>query len=89
MRNFNEMLQVLNSFDSDDYDVVEKLIPLIYSESVGEYNQNFNFFDFNKDDLKFIIADRIFWFLVDNATDWEEEIDIDIIVNLVYEHFER
>lgn len=89
MRNLNEMLELLNNFDSDDYDIVKELIPLVYSESKEEYDKSFNFFDDDKEDLKFIISDRIFWFLVDNTIDWEEEIDLDTIIIIVDEYFKR
>ena len=82
----SEMLEVLEKFDDSDYDVVTKLIPLVYHDSMVEYNQTFHFFDDNKDDLKFIIADIIFWFLVDNSK-WSEEVDIEIINDLVYEYY--
>jgi hypothetical protein len=87
MRNFSEMIEILNNFDKDDYDVVKELIPLVYSESTEEYNQSFHFFDDDKDDLKFIIADRIFWFLIDNAKDWDDEIDLNIILESVEDYF--
>ena len=88
MQNFLEMVELLEHYDPNDYDVVKELIPLIFSESLGEYNREFHFGDYNKDDLKFIIIDRIFWFLVDNSK-WTEEIDIDIINELVYEYYEK
>ena len=83
----NAMLEILERFDDNDYDIVKELIPLVYFDSMAEYNQEFHFGDYDKDDLKFLIIDRIFWFLVDNSK-WSEEVDIDIINDLVYEYYE-
>lgn len=83
----SKMIEVLEGFDDNDYDVVKELIPLVYFDSISEYNQEFHPFDYNKDDLKFIIVDRIFWFLIDHSK-WSEEVDIDIINDLVYGYYE-
>ena len=85
MRNINEMLAVLEQFDYEDYDVIEKLVPLVYSESLEEYNKSFNYFDVDKADLRFIISDRIYWFLIDNSG-WGD-VDLDFIVSEVDEYF--
>ena len=84
----DKMIDVLDKYDDNDYDVVKELIPLVYFDSMDEYNQTFHFFDFDKDDLKFLIVDRIFWFLIDYCK-WSEGVDIDIINSLVYEYYEN
>lgn len=87
MKNEVEMRGVLIDFDDDDYDVVKELIPWVLSESLEEYNQSFNYGDDDRDDLKFIIGDRIYWFLIDNSG-WSE-VDLDMIIEIVYEHYEK
>ena len=82
------MLEILEGYDSEDYDVVKLLIPHVYSESLAEYNTSFNLFDYDKSDLRFIIADKIFWFLTDN-TKWDDGVDMDIVVQLIDEYYER
>lgn len=84
----DRMIDILDTYDDNDYDVVKELIPLVYSDSMDEYNQTFHFFDFDKDDLKLLILDRIFWFLIDHSK-WSEGVDIDVIKNLVYEYYEK
>ena len=84
----DKMIDILDKYDDNDYDVVKELIPLVYFDSMDEYNQTFHFFDFDKDDLKFLIVDRIFWFLIDYCR-WSEGVDIDIINSLVYEYYEK
>lgn len=84
----DKMIDILDKYDDNDYDVVKELIPLVYFDSMDEYNQTFHFFDFDKDDLKFLIVDRIFWFLIDYCK-WSEGVDIDIINSLVYEYYEK
>ena len=84
----DKMIDILEKYDDNDYDVVKELIPLVYFDSMDEYNQTFHFFDFDKDDLKFLIVDRIFWFLIDYCK-WSEGVDIDIINDLVYEYYEK
>ena len=83
----SKMIEVLEGFDDNDYDVVKELIPLVYFDSMCEYNETFHPFDYDKDDLKFLIIDRIFWFLIDHSK-WSEKVDIDIINDLVYEYYE-
>ena len=84
----DKMIDILDKYDDNDYDVVKELIPLVYFDSMDEYIKTFHFFDFDKDDLKFLIVDRIFWFLIDYCR-WSEGVDIDIINSLVYEYYEK
>ena len=88
MENFLEMVGLLEHYDDSDYDVVKELIPLVFNEALEEYNKEFHFGDYDRDDLKFIIIDRIFWFLIDYSK-WTEVVDIDIINDLVYEYYEK
>jgi len=81
------MLGILLDYASKDYNVVKSLIPYVYSESLAQYNTSFNF-DYDKSDLKFIIADKIFWFLNDN-TDWDGGVDMDIVVQKIDEYYEE
>jgi len=88
MDNLDEMLEVLERYDDNDYDVTKELIPLVYHDAFEEYNKDFHFGDYNKDDLKYLILERIFWFLIDYA-EWSETVDINIITEIVYEYYEK
>lgn len=77
--------EILSKYDEDDHDVVRELIPLFYSESLEEYNKSFNTFDVDKSDLRFIISDKIFWFLIDDSG-WEN-VDIELVADIVDDYY--
>lgn len=68
------MDEVLNNWDLEDYDAIKELIPFVFKESYEEYNRSFNFGDEDRDDLKFIIAERIWVYLLDYS-DWNPDLD--------------
>lgn len=84
----DEMLLILDTFDSEDYDVVKKLIPFVFTESLEEYNKSFNLGDDDRGGLRYLITERIFWFLVDN-TIWENGVDIDAVNDVVEEYYNK
>lgn len=87
MRNIAEMEKTLEDFDDDDYDIVKALIPWVFTESYEEYNRSFNLGDSEREGLKFLIGERIYWFLIDIAG-WSD-VDLDLIMDIVYEYYEK
>ncbi len=78
-------IQILEDFDIEDYDVVNELIPIFFNESFEEYNREFHFGITWREDptFCFLIAERIFYFLLDNGWD----ANLDLIQELVEEHY--
>lgn len=79
------MEEVLETFDKEDYDVVKELIPYVYEEAWEEHVEDNQMFGASRADctFHFNIADRIFWFLIDQK--WEA--DIDFVLEEVEKYF--
>lgn len=78
--------EILDSYDKGDADVVKELIPLFFKDSWDEFMKSFHPFlgDSTKHpDFQFILADRVEYYL----TEKDFELDIDIICDIVEQHY--
>lgn len=81
------MEEILEKFDKEDYDVVKALIPYVYDDAWEEHVADNQMFGASRTDptFHFNIADRIFWYLIDQKWD----ADIEFVFEEVEKYFKN
>lgn len=73
----NNIDEVIDSFDEDDYDLIVALIPFFFGEAWEEYNKSWHILGSTTKDpnFQFILGERI-WDFLDRVKDIQYDLDL-------------